>query len=112
MDTSWPRWASKKLQIEVESIELEMGIAEMTPTASGWDTDSISTMLNRLTVSNGPIQAKAIQKAIENGGELSRAEVYRLGGYEADRSLRGFTRPVNRVLREMEEASDLPEDAE
>jgi len=109
--TSWPSWARRKLKVALEGISLEVALAETGPMAKGWDINTIATLMNRLAVSNGSVQAKAFQKAIENGGEVSRAEVYKLGVYDADRSLKGFTRPVNRIVAEMKDSGELPEDA-
>ena len=53
-----------------------------------------------------------ITRAIENGGSVTREETYELGGYEPTRSLKGFTRPVNRATLALRDSGDLPEDAE
>ena len=52
-----------------------------------------------------------IAEAAASGGDVSRAKVYELGGYAEGRSLKGFTRPVNRIVNEMKAAGTLPEGA-
>ncbi|MET9971636.1 hypothetical protein ABZZ80_38495, partial [Streptomyces sp. NPDC006356] len=42
-----------------------------------------------------------------NGGFVDRATVYDLAGYPGDRQLKGFTRPVSTVSRELEDAGEL-----
>ncbi len=42
---------------------------------------------------------------------MEREIVYTLGGYDAERSLRGFTRPVNRITREFRERGVIPSSA-
>ena len=110
--TDWPNWARSQARLAIDDISRRVALARKTPSTTVWDVNTIATLVNRLSVSNGAVQAKAIQKAIENGGTVSRAEVYALGGYDADRSLKGFTRPVNRIVEEMKGAGELPEEAE
>jgi len=87
--------------------------AEEAPVSSGassaWQ-EVLNTALLRLAPS-AMVQAKAIRRAIENGSRVTRAEVYELGGYEASRSLKGFTRPCNRVTKALKDEGLLPRDA-
>ncbi|MEJ8837600.1 hypothetical protein [Ramlibacter sp. AN1133] len=55
---------------------------------------------------------RVVLKAIENGGQISRAEVYEVLGRPADQSLKGFTKPVNRLMEQLQEQQELEEDAE
>ena len=64
----------------------------------------------RLFQGNRPVQAKVIHAAANNGGECDRETVYELGDYDEARSLKGFTRPVNRIMKEMQANGDLPID--
>jgi hypothetical protein len=59
----------------------------------------------------GKVQAAAIRRAAANGGFVSRDDIYDLGGYEEGRTLRGFTRPANRVTQELRTAALIPESA-
>jgi hypothetical protein len=42
---------------------------------------------------------------------VDRDQVYALGDYDADRKLTGFTRPVSRVVRVLQERGLVPDDA-
>jgi hypothetical protein len=55
---------------------------------------------------------KVILRAIANGGHVSRAEVYAILGRSEDQSLKGFTRPVNRVMQSFQEKNAIPANAE
>lgn len=74
---------------------------------NGWTAAGIQAVLRRLD-DEAPVQAEVIRRAAELGGSISREEVYRIGGYAEERSLRGFTRPVRRVTQEFQERSLLP----
>jgi hypothetical protein len=78
---------------------------------AGWTSSRAAELRRRLLSANRPVQAMTIAAEVEAGGECDRDEVYRLGGYEADRSLNGFTKPVARIMREMADAGVLPADA-
>lgn len=82
------------------------------PEPSSWTLPLYENALHQLAAGRALVQIAAIKRAIANGGSISRAEVYELGHYEASRSLKGFTRPVNRIVNAMIEAGTLPEDAE
>jgi hypothetical protein len=66
----------------------------------GWTADGVAELLRRLG-RQAPKQAAVIRLAVRNGGSVSRAEVYRVAGFSRDRSLRGFTRPVNRITDQL-----------
>jgi len=68
--------------------------------------------MEKLAGSKASVQMKVIKRAIELGGSIARAEVYDLGGFESTRSLKGFTRPVNRATLSLRDSGELPEDAE
>jgi predicted nucleic acid-binding protein len=74
----------------------------------GWTTSAIDHLLARLH-SRGNVQRLAILRAADNGGEVSRAEVYELGNYSAERTLRGFTRPASRIMQALQDDGLLSE---
>lgn len=86
--------------------------AAPAPTGGGWSAQSVMQALIELQGSRNTVQVKAIRRALENGGAVSRAEVYELGGYDSGRSLKGFTRPCNRITKHLKEQGLLPEDAQ
>ncbi|TCC28157.1 PIN-like domain-containing protein [Kribbella speibonae] len=77
---------------------------------TGWTAPAVEMMMHRL-VGIAPVQEATIRVAAQNDGYIDRDEVYRLGDYEPERQLKGFTRPVNRVVQALRDSGDLPEDA-
>jgi hypothetical protein len=76
-----------------------------------WTREALGTVISRLTAEGRTAQAEAIRRAAHQGGVVSRDEVYQLGDYDAERSLKGFTRPVNRICQELRDAQVVPADA-
>jgi hypothetical protein len=64
--------------------------------AGGWTLGAMLYLLAALN-KEASVQYNVIQAAVENDGFVSRDEVYAIGGYDSDRMLKGFTRPVNRI---------------
>jgi hypothetical protein len=83
---------------EVERVDQFLSQTQDSSTG-GWSVAAISALLKQLH-SEAPVQAAAIRQAARQGGFVSRDQVYELGGYSEERSLRGFTRPVNRIIQE------------
>ena len=77
----------------------------------GWTVSTAAELHRRLIAKNRPVQAKTIAAQAQAGGECSRDEVYRIGEYEPERSLSGFTKPVAGVMRQMIAEGLLPVDA-
>ncbi|KQC36195.1 PIN-like domain-containing protein [Frankia sp. ACN1ag] len=77
----------------------------------GWTAVAVDAVLGRLR-QEAAVQARAIERAAASDGFISRDEVYRIAGYEADRSLRGFTRPVRRIVAYFQGRGRIPLDAE
>lgn len=78
---------------------------------AGWTVTAATELFSRLEAANRPVQAKVIRAAASAGGMCDRAKVYALGGYDDSRSLRGFTRPVNRIVDAMKTEGILAADA-
>ena len=76
--------------------------------STGWTREVYGAIVAELFQGHG-VQAKAIMTAVNNGGFVSRDEVYELGGYAQNRSLKGFTRPSNRITQRYQGAFDQPE---
>jgi hypothetical protein len=91
--------------------EINRGDGVVRP-SSGWTRAAVDAALARLDVAQGRLQANVIRRAAAQGGEVSRAEVYEIAGYPPERSLKGFTRPVNRICKELKESAALSSDAE
>ncbi|MGH2691154.1 MAG: hypothetical protein ACRDHM_01480 [Actinomycetota bacterium] len=77
------------------------------PRAGGWTQGSIGELLARLE-DEGPVQESVIRLAAERGGYVTRDDVYELGGYEPGRQLKGFTRPVNRIVQQLRDEGTIP----
>jgi len=77
---------------------------------SGWTAQSLLLFLAHL-LPIAPVQEATIRRAIELGGFVSREEVYRIGEYDPDRQLRGFSRPVNRLAQRFRDDGTVPSDA-
>ncbi len=75
-----------------------------------WDPSAVHQLLAKLST-EAPVQAAVIRTAAANGGLIEREEVYRIGNYGPKRMLRGFTRPVRRVSRLLQEQGELDLDA-
>ena len=110
--TEWPEHFRQRLLTSIGSLQAEVDkpLPEDVE-SSGWAKQLLDEALAKLTASGADVQVKAIKRAAENGGFVSRAEVYELGNYSANRSLRGFSRPSNRVVQSMRDSGKLPEDA-
>lgn len=104
------RHAREFLEIAVrdESVEDAERVASLF--AGEWNTHALSVALELLD-SRAPVQAAAIREAIERGGFVPREVVYELGGYNEERTLRGFTRPANRITQELRDRAILPSSA-
>jgi predicted nucleic acid-binding protein len=104
------------LQVKVrdESVEdverVDRSLAEADN--AGWTIDALSELLDRLSAEGWTTQAAVIMQAAEGDGFVGRHVVYALGGYDDSRSLRGFTRPVSRITRELRDQGIVAESAE
>lgn len=69
---------------------------------SGWTRTGLNELLDRLDQEQR-IQADVIRAAAQQpNGLLPRELIYELGEYEDGRTLRGFTRPVDRITRQLQ----------
>jgi hypothetical protein len=117
--TDWPTPARIELVELIGNIEARLAGDQPTPDVlpeevepSGWNQEAYHDVIKKL-LSRHHVQVAVIFEAIKNGtGYVTREKVYELGNYQPERSLKGFTRPVNRLTAEAVEAGLLPEDAE
>lgn len=109
--TGWTEDHRAELLAAINHVRAKLEAPVSTDNDHGWTKDALTTLLSRLTVGRGAVQAKAFTTAIDNGGEISRDEVYDIGEYDQTRSLKGFTRPVNRLVQAMRDNNEIPEDA-
>lgn len=105
-----------KLSVSKESVEDADRIDRLVEEASaelvsgGWTVPLLRTLLETLD-EEAPVQGQAIRHASLHNGFVTRDQVYALGGYPEGRSLRGFTRPVNRITQQFREFKMLAEEA-
>ena len=77
----------------------------------GWTADLAAQLFRRLLAANRPAQTSVLIAEAQTNGRCDRETVYRIGHYNSNRSLTGFTKPVSRIMREMQEEGILPVDA-
>jgi hypothetical protein len=92
----------EQIRRAVAEILTEAGDFEPPPGAvAGWTEETAAELCRRLMSMNRPVQAKVIAAAAHHGGFVDRATVYELGNYPDDRSLKGWTRPIKRLINLM-----------
>jgi hypothetical protein len=118
--THWSHAQRQKLEDTIRQLDAQAvaGLADIeTPdfgdiTSTGWTQDAYVEAMKGL-LSKHFVQAQVINEAISSGtGSVSREKVYEFGGYDESRSLKGFTRPVNRIQADLVDRGLLPEDAD
>lgn len=76
-----------------------------------WTAEGVNILMTRLGDS-AQAQYDAILFAASNDGFVSREKVYELAGYDVQgRTLKGFTRPPNRIAQSLRDRGVVPEDA-
>lgn len=94
--------AARQLEGETDTRDREPDPVRAAP----WTQTNVTKLLALLD-QQAHVQADVIRAAARNGGRVERDEVYQIGGYSPDRMLRGFTRPVRRLSRVLQEAGEL-----
>ncbi|MHB1475214.1 MAG: hypothetical protein ACYDDU_19125 [Dermatophilaceae bacterium] len=111
--TGWSHGRVNRLMDAIQSVQADVDTTPLEEVeATGWTKALVEKALELLAGSKASVQIKVVKLAIENGGAVTRDEVYELGGYSESRSLKGFTRPANRATLALRDSGDLPEDAE
>lgn len=85
-------------------------VSEATQLNGGWTADAMQDLLEQLSW-EAPVQEAVIEQAASSGGFIDRETVYELGEYPEERSLRGFTRPVNRIAQAFRDEGRISESA-
>ncbi|WP_159046489.1 PIN-like domain-containing protein [Streptomyces sp. XY413] len=99
--------AREHLQVEVSEVSVQN--VEMVDARSELDEEEVVGSWNYILLADlirslriqAPVQEAAIFRAVDNGGFVSRDEIYELGGYEPGRMLKGFTRPIARISQDV-----------
>ncbi len=79
--------------------------------AEGWTVVAAAELHRRLVAAGRPVQALVLRYAAAHEGHCDRETVYELGSYPSTRALKGFTRPLMRVMQDMIHDSLLSADA-
>jgi hypothetical protein len=95
---------------DADRVDRLLSESEEAPPQGGWDTGSLTRLLRQLEL-EAPVQAATIGVAVRQNGFVSRDQVYAIGKYPEGRSLRGFTRPINRITQPYRDQRFVPEDA-
>jgi hypothetical protein len=110
--TGWTEPQRAKLLGAITDVQRELAtLTAVAAVGHGWSPEAFSTLISRLHVGRGKVQAQSILAAITNGGEISREQVFEIGEYGEGRSLKGFTRPINRLVKEMKGLGEVADDA-
>lgn len=89
---------------EVERVDRSVSDSQ----TGGWSNETIGQLMERLWEEGGVQWMTICSGCAKGGGFVSRADVYSLGEYDEARTLRGFTRPANRLAQEFREAGIVP----
>ncbi|WP_285610949.1 PIN-like domain-containing protein [Actinokineospora globicatena] len=81
-----------------------------SPKFGGWTEEAVDALLMRLHAER-PVQAAVLVEASVGSGFVSRDRVYEIAEYPPGRSLRGFTKPINRITQDLKDDGQLSEDA-
>lgn len=85
----------------IESVQDIERVRDEEPDVVPWTVEEVRTVLRELET-QGHIQAHVIREAITHNGRISRARDYEIDSRDENQMLRGFTRPVKRVIKELQ----------
>ncbi|MER7722983.1 PIN domain-containing protein [Streptomyces sp. NPDC096323] len=91
----------------VEDIERVERI-EAEPSLGGWTAGAIEALFNGLSYEGYGNRVDVIRYAAEMDGRIEALSVYEICEYDDDRSLRGFTKPIRRISRNLVEQGAIP----
>lgn len=102
----------QRLGLRVHGTEAEDAPQEVTSTGTtagpAWTPDAVGEVMIALNWES-PEHARVIRHAADRGGTVTREEIYELCAYAPDRMLKGFSRPVLRVVQTLAERGAIPE---
>lgn len=79
--------------------------------STGWTIAHVEYLREKLAARAKRVQLAAFEAALENGGYISRGDLYALAGYAPERKLNNWTTPFRKIAAELVDQHDLPEDA-
>lgn len=95
------RAAALEIEVDEQSLADADRPADDAAPTEPWTSAALAELLARLDA-DWPVQAKAIRVAARRSGRVTREQVYELGGYDPDRTLRSFTRPPLRLTADLQ----------
>lgn len=101
----------QQLREGVESLLRRIISGDPDEEVAGWTASTLEDAFARLERDGSHVQALVIQEALRNNGYITRKRVYKIGHYPEDRTLRGFTRPINRIVAELKAEGAIPDSA-
>lgn len=83
-----------------------------TAKSTGWTKQHLELLRAHLKSRGKTVQLAAVNRAVENGGFVSREEIYSLGGYSPTRKLNNWSVPINNFSEVLVERYGLPAEAD
>ncbi|MFI9008349.1 PIN-like domain-containing protein [Actinosynnema sp. NPDC053489] len=100
------------LEVEVSSDSVtDVARVSESQESGTWTADGVAALLRHLDFEERP-QAEVIREAARRGGRIERDAIYEIGGFDDDRVLRGFTKPVARITRMLQSRGVVARDVE
>lgn len=98
--------ASEVLDVEIDPQSVQ-DVERVRDEVAVWTADAVGAVLRALRVEE-LAQADVIEAAAANGGSLDRDRVYEVANLPDEKMLIGFTRPVVRITRMLQEEGVVP----
>ncbi|MFC1228686.1 PIN domain-containing protein [Streptomyces sp. Sce081] len=94
----------------VEDIERVERI-EAGATYGGWTAEALEALFRGLAYESYVNRVDVIRRAAETDGHVEAVSVYDICGYDDCRTLKGFTKPITRISRNLQEQGLIPDSA-
>ena len=110
-------WATEDDDLAALKVAIDQAVSKARGPApdeeeiEGWTATTLHLALERMERQSGAVQAAVIRQALSGNGYITRESIRKIGKWPKDRMLRGFTRPVNRIVEAMKESGEIPESA-
>ncbi|MGV9860968.1 hypothetical protein ACWDTD_20285 [Gordonia sp. NPDC003425] len=105
------RFVASLREAEIDEREVDDG-SWRDAVSTGWTLDHVTLLREHLEERGKDVQLAAFDLAIKQGGFVSRASVYRLGGYDDSRRLNNWTAPFVVAADWLEDEHGLPHDTD
>ena len=99
---------AKVLNVEVSDATVGEVDRATAKDSQKWTKRGVDELLRRLDAEGVP-HGDVIRAAAKAGGVIQRLALFEVAGYPEDRMLRGFTRPPNRITRDLQSAGIVEE---